>query len=275
MSRLVRGTATDAPSEQQGDGQSFTLRGLLPTVLVSLLVAGSVIAAAAAGPWRIRLRDAAPLELEIDRPESTPSPRPESLTEGMPPAGGLPAWLGWLGIAFAAFCLVLVVVLAVLAIRALLRSARARERAEADESEGDLVVEGEADEAGAPALREGVARATRALAAQAEPADAVIAAWVALEQAAEGSGVARDPAQTASELTVAVLDATRADPEATRALLGLYLTARYSQRAVTDQDVRRAQECLAVLADGLRALRDAPPVPPVPPAAEPGPEALP
>ena len=65
------------------------------------------------------------------------------------------------------------------------------------------------------------------------PGDAVIAAWVALEASAERSGLVRDRAQTATEFTVEVLDATRADPGATRALLDLYLAARYSEHVLT------------------------------------------
>ena len=232
-----------------------TAKGLLPTALVAVLVVASVIAAAAAGPWSIGRRDVGAPDLVFSPPQQTPSALPESLPDGLAAGEALPAWLGWVGAVFAALCVAVLLWLLVLAVRALLRTWAARDQTARDEAPDDVVIDAD-DEAAAPVLRAGVARAAHALAGEAEPADAVVAAWVALEEAAERSGVERGPAQTASELTVDVLDGTRADPEATRALLGLYLTARFSGRPVTDVDVRRAQECLVVLADGLRDRRD-------------------
>lgn len=235
-----------------------TAKGLLPTALVAVLVVASVIAAAAAGPWTIGRRDVGAPQIMLTPPQPSRSPLPESLPDGLVPGQALPSWLGWLGAAFAVLCVAVLVYLLVVAVRALLRSWAARDQTARDEAPDDLVVDAD-DEALTPVLRAGVARAAQALAGGADPGDAVVAAWVALEEAAERSGVERDPAHTASELTVAVLDATRADPEATRTLLGLYLTARFSTRPVTDDDVRRAQECLEALADGLGARRDADP----------------
>lgn len=85
----------------------------------------------------------------------------------------------------------------------------------------------------------------------ARPADAVVAAWVELERAAAGSGVRREPASTATEFTVAVLDATPADRDATRTLLGLYLRARFGTGTLTADDVRAARAALARLEAGL------------------------
>ena len=61
----------------------------------------------------------------------------------------------------------------------------------------------------------------------------------------------RDPVATPTEFTVAVLDSTRADPAAIRALLALYLTARFSEHPITATDVDRVRESLRVLAAGL------------------------
>src|SRR5674476_1258962 len=60
-----------------------------------------------------------------------------------------------------------------------------------------------------PTLREGVVEADQQLRRFVRPADAVIAAWVCLEQAAARSGVLRDPAATPTEFTVKVLDRAR------------------------------------------------------------------
>ena len=83
------------------------------------------------------------------------------------------------------------------------------------------------------------------------PADAVLAAWVALERAARRSGVERDPASTPTEFTVDVLDRTSADRAATRTLLALYLRARFGSEAVTPDDVGTARTALATLRAGL------------------------
>jgi hypothetical protein len=100
-------------------------------------------------------------------------------------------------------------------------------------------------------MREGVRRAAQVLEDEVPPGDAVIAAWVALEASAERSGLVRDRAQTATEFTVEVLDATRADPGATRTLLALYLAARYSEHVLTPRDVDQARSSLAAIADDL------------------------
>lgn len=99
-----------------------------------------------------------------------------------------------------------------------------------------------------PVLRRGVADAQRFLTEIDRPLDAVIAAWLALEDAAESSGVRRSPAQTPTEFTVAVLDRTSADADATTELLGLYHRARFSSEPIDREDVARASACLTRLA---------------------------
>jgi len=106
-----------------------------------------------------------------------------------------------------------------------------------------------------PALAEGVEHARLALAEHVPPGDAVVAAWVALEHAAQRTGVVRDPAQTPTEFTVAVLDETRADPAATRSLLDLYLRARFSEHPLTAADVTAARAHLETLSTGVTRRR--------------------
>lgn len=99
-----------------------------------------------------------------------------------------------------------------------------------------------------PVLLRGVSAARDLLTRFAEPSDAVIAAWLALEEAADRSGVHRRPSATPTEFTLAVLAATPAPPAATRELLDLYRTARFSTHPVTAGDVERAARCLADIA---------------------------
>src|SRR5680860_1161507 len=103
-------------------------------------------------------------------------------------------------------------------------------------------------------LRRGVAEARRFLAEIAGPSDAVIAAWLALEDAASASGVRRAPSQTPTEFTLAVLDRTNADPDATAELLALYHRARFSGHPIEAADVARASRCFGRLAASWDAL---------------------
>jgi hypothetical protein len=100
----------------------------------------------------------------------------------------------------------------------------------------------------APAVRQGVREAQQLLDAVADPTDAVLAAWVALEDAAAGSGVPRRPADTPTELTARVLAATAADEDAATTLLGLYHRARFSAGGVGPEAVVEARRCLGALA---------------------------
>jgi Domain of unknown function (DUF4129) len=104
-----------------------------------------------------------------------------------------------------------------------------------------------------PVLLRGVSAAQELLTRYAEPSDAVVAAWLALEEAADRSGVHRRPSATPTEFTVAVLAATPAPPAATRELLGLYRTARFSTHPITATDLDRAARCLGDIAASFTA----------------------
>ncbi|MHA7132985.1 DUF4129 domain-containing protein [Oerskovia turbata] len=99
-----------------------------------------------------------------------------------------------------------------------------------------------------PALRRGVTHARRLLDTARTPRDAVTAAWIALEDAAADTGHRRHPAQTPTEFTTTVLDATPADPDAVTTLLRLYQRARFTTHDLTPHDVDTARDCLERLA---------------------------
>lgn len=224
----------------------YAVRRVAP---VAALVAGVVLAAAAAGPWRVTGR---PTSWAVfpppDLPRSTPVPTPPPVdVEGgaLPP--GLVAATGWVVAVVAGLAALLVLALLVRsALAALARRGAVPEGGAPGAGAVDLV-----DGLTVPQLREGVAAAGRRLDEDVPPGDAVVAAWVALEDAAAATGIVRERSTTATELTVEVLGATRADPAATRTLLDLYLAARFSVHPVTAADVVAARRCLDVLADGL------------------------
>lgn len=234
-------------------------RTSVATALAAVLVVVGVLAAALAGPLSLQARPSAPLTAPVLTPPpvtQTAPPEPLELPEDTPDDL---AWVAWAARVVIVLVLVVGVVLVALLLRYVARGWRLDRRGpdEDDVTPGDD--EGDVSATAVAALREGVAAATRALDEDVPPGDAVIGAWVAVETAAARTGVVRDRAQTASEFTVDVLDATRADPAATRDLLALYLAARFGAHPVTAADVRRARDLLAVVAQGLVPRRpDAP-----------------
>ena len=221
-------------------------------LLVGAFVAVAVLGAALAGPFRLWQRDNGGAAFEIPSfappvATSTPLPAETPLDEVRLPMVAQ-RWIYLVVIAVLGVLLVIAVAVLVKRVRAL-RERRAPY--DVDEATPDVELSGEVLDSATPALREGVRRATQVLEDEVPPGDAVIAAWVALEASAERSGLLRDRAQTATEFTVEVLDATRADPGATRALLELYLAARYSEHVLTAADVAAARSSLAAIADDL------------------------
>lgn len=215
-------------------------------VLVALLVVVAVLGAALAGPVRLGARPVAPPVLPTLTAQP-PSPAPTRVADRPPVAQEQPP--EWAGTVVA-----VLLVLATAAVLALLARWLLRRRWTGPSPGDDGLGAGETDVDDAfvvAALRAGVASAARALDDDVPPGDAVVAAWVAVEEAAAASGVVRDRAQTATEFTLDVLDGTRADPAATRALLALYLAARFGAHAVTAGDVARARDLLAVVGEGL------------------------
>jgi len=77
-----------------------------------------------------------------------------------------------------------------------------------------------------------------------DPGDAVVLAWLTLERAAADCGLARQPHQTPTEFTTAVLAELAVDAAALYRLRGRYQRARFSDHPVTEADVRAAQDAL-------------------------------
>lgn len=89
-----------------------------------------------------------------------------------------------------------------------------------------------------------------------DPGDAVVAAWLVLEEAAAQAGSARAAHQTPTEFTTAVLSRHAVDTRALDRLRGLYQRARFgTDTVVTDADVAAATEALETLVDELAGSR--------------------
>lgn len=226
----------------------YTRRPIAVVGSVVVVLALVVVAAAVGGNWELEARDwGAPGEVEPV--EAEPPQLPPPITIDVP--GAEPRDWGWLE----------VVVRVLLAIGALLGVWWAwqllRDRlAEGSVSDGGAGAGAVAtdNEPELPVLRRGVVEAQRHLDRIGRADDAVIAAWLALEEAAGDSGVRRGAAQTPTEFTLAVLARTSADPRATHDLLGLYHRARFSDQPVREGEVAAARACLGRLAESWDAV---------------------
>lgn len=143
----------------------------------------------------------------------------------------------------------LVIVMAVLAITlSLLTFLRNRQRL----GVGAVVeaVEGTIDTIPRLRLKEAVKQARDLLVREGgRPRDAVIEAWVTLENAAAHK---RAPHETATEFTVGLLEKENADEAALRELRTLYQRARFGQDDVDDDSVTRARAALEQIMATIR-----------------------
>ncbi len=243
------GGAASRPEERTGVPSGPPRR--VATVVGLALVA--VLAAALAGPWD------PPTRSESLLPWTPPTPVPMPV---QPPAPELqlrqadyldvePWDLTWLGLVLLAVVLGWVVFLVARWVRRHPVQLPPEAPDDAGLDPGGMLSGPGVRQPDLPTLLEGVSGADLLVRRRVPASDAVIAAWVHLEQAAARSGVPRDQAQTATEFTVAVLDRTPVDPAATRTLLDLYLRARFGGERMAAADVATAVTALRRLADGL------------------------
>lgn len=217
--------------------------------LTCLLVTVVVLGAATATPWRL-----SPPQLsvpELTMPERDPT-LPEASPSASPPAPEEPPTdTRWLGVIAAVLLALLVAALVTFAVRKLLALRRERTSARPDGLTGGTAADSLGDDVDLPEIQDAVTRALAHLDGHARPRDAVVAAWVALEEAAERAGTRRDPAQTPTEFAGTVLAATPAPPAAVARLRTLYQRARFTDRPIDRPAVTQAREALADIAASL------------------------
>lgn len=100
-----------------------------------------------------------------------------------------------------------------------------------------------------PALLSGIELALQMLDEEREPADAIVRAWLGLQETAVASGIVRGPAETPTEFVSRILSGAFADERAARTLLRLYLQARFGDHPATANDVEAARGALRTLAE--------------------------
>jgi hypothetical protein len=221
-----------------------TTRLAITCVLVTIVVLG----AATATPWSFSPPQLPSPEIAVP---SHPQPLvPSSATPRLqqPPGQLDPRWailviVTLLGILIAA--------LFTLAVRRLLAIRREHTDTTADNLTTGAAAGTIGDDVDLPEMQDAVTRALAHLDRHARPRDAVVAAWVALEEAAARTGTRRDPAQTTTEFAGTVLAATPAPPAAVTRLRTLYQRARFTDRPIDTTAVTQARTALADIARNL------------------------
>jgi hypothetical protein len=227
-------------------------RGLTPTVVVAALTAvvaiallvwgssnGSPLVATPSSTWDspgITLPQGEP----VDADAQTAPPGDEGPAEEASDLSQRLVDLVQLGIILAVLYGMLVL------LRNLLDSRGDRQTDLPSPQEDELValLEASSDEVRYRALTEG------------DPRNAVVACWVALEEAVHRSGLREDRSRTAAELTTSVLSRWEVDPAAITTLSEAYREARFSRHEVTEAQRAAAVDALETIhGDLLRRLR--------------------
>ena len=226
-------------SKQQRPGPA---PALMPTILVALLLALVVLLAPATGTWQMDTRGTAPTapdseEVEPEDPPPTIFENPGDDEVFATPITYEPFEFSpiWGQVILGTVALATVVISAIL----IWLFIRYRRGLPPDAARDDLHIDTEVNpEAQIPVMSRAASRAREELRAATEPGDAIIKAWLILEDAAASAGMRRLPADTPTDLTMKVLNRTQADPAATRGLLSLYHRARFgtSPMSATDQE---------------------------------------
>lgn len=219
------------------------------TVAGAAVLLGLALLGAGSGqPWHVQLPTLPDLGDPNAAMPTMPTPAmPSGLSlddaAAAPSRFHLGAWVAWVAAALVAALLVF------LLIRWLSKRALPDGEVPADRDVPDGLAD-TGDEV-RRAVVDAVDAALDRLGASGPPRDAVVAAWMELEAVAERVGVERAPAQTPTEFTAGLLAATAAPADAVTQLRGRYHAARFSDHAVTSDDVAQARDALRRIAAAL------------------------
>ncbi|WP_167131635.1 DUF4129 domain-containing protein [Paramicrobacterium chengjingii] len=222
-------------------------RYLFPAVVVCAVLV--VVIAALQGPLVV---GAPRIDLILPQVAATPPPATEPAAPGNTiPANDAPespALLNPTTILFAlgSLAAAALVIAGFLIVRAL----RRRQRDELDTAAVSTLSARQVDAATkeqtveAPTVVRGIERALSALDAPGIPHDAIVEAWLGLQQSAEDSGVRLRASETPTEFTVRVLAREHSIVDELSVLVSLYQSVRFGDRHPTASDIDSARSAL-------------------------------
>lgn len=198
----------------------------------------------------------------------TPAPAP-TFTVSQPPSSGFPVaddvepnpFFQVLANVVLLGLLVLLAVAAlallVIAIRALARAWRARPLRRTDGDGVGAVREGGAaigadEHIDTRSVQRGIAAALHDVDERPRPADAIVAAWLGLEQSAADAGAARGASETPGEFALRIITRREGLSVDARTLLGLYQRVRFGDHDADETDRAAARRALRRIEEGWR-----------------------
>jgi GNAT superfamily N-acetyltransferase len=103
-----------------------------------------------------------------------------------------------------------------------------------------------------PAVRRGIGGALRRIDEERTPTDAIVAAWVGLEEAAADAGMVRGAAETPAEFTLRMIGLREGIADETRGLLRLYERVRFGGYEADERDRASARDDLQRIREAWR-----------------------
>ncbi|MDP3951220.1 DUF4129 domain-containing protein [Microbacterium sp.] len=188
-----------------------------------------------------------PMIQETPMPGMTPIPEnPESEIIG-----------AVIGVIFLVLGVIALILVLLLILRALVRAWRDRplRTQEGVATSFDLQEQGAADpesDVSAPVIRRGLQGALRTIEERPIPGDAIIAAWVGLEESAMDAGLIRGVSETPSEFALRIITRRSGISDAARDLLALYERVRFGGHVADERDRDTARRALQHIEEGWR-----------------------
>lgn len=236
----------DSPSKRRM--KRFALGGAACGLFLIMMIAAAVQGTPTVTPRQnpAELPSAAPIEEPSPMPSMTPA-------EPDPTSDAVAAVIGTI---FFALLAAVVLVIIVLVVRALVRAWRDRPLRISDGIEVGAALEGQPQpaepEAAAPAIRRGIAGALRMIDDRPVPNDAIIAAWLGLEESAADVGITRGLSETPSEFALRIMTQRASITDAARELLRLYERVRFGGYVAQESDRDAARASLQCIEEGWR-----------------------
>lgn len=187
-----------------------------------------------------------PRQTETAAPAESSDPLPDSESETV---------TAIIGAVLATLVVIVALVLLLLLVRFLLALWRNRPLPEA--SAGPIDVGTAGQDAGEPlpdeaVVRRGIVAASDSIDLHERAGDAIVAAWLALEETAADAGRARAASETPGEFTVRILEHRPVVAEPTRALLTLFQRVRFGEHVADESDRAKAAAALREISEGWR-----------------------